>query len=349
MHLALNYEIIQRSQAIFFKKEDDCMKKSLSPIIPLVALSMAMCLSGCGSIADIIDDPESSVPAIDPIESAPVEEPVATDPLLEGKEVSEDGILGSWTVALAGAGCIDYSDGKSALIVFYDFTNNSEQSISPFLALGVSAYQAGKQLDTASTFESYPYQNNSSLRVRPGTTIRCSALYDYDVDGGDVEVQIFDWIGVSSIVVYDTYDVNALPGETGTFEPASVTNPTWTAGLANQAAIDGCTLTVDSNYVSVIGLNGENCIRLSIRFENSSIETKNFVNDFFVSAYQDGVELLTSTAAESVAEDSNAWSNIQPGGIVTISLVYQLRSSDPVEFEISGHDGTKIGAEFTIK
>lgn len=325
------------------------MKKNLSSVIPFIALSLAMCLCGCGSIAEIFEETESEVPVIDPIESDPSDDPVASDPLLEGKEVSEDGILGSWKVALAGADCVDFSDGKSALIIFYDFTNNSEQSISPFLALGVSAYQAGKPLGTASTFDSYPYQNNSSLRVRPGTTVRCSALYEYDADAGDIEVQICDWIGINSIVVYGTFDAKSLPGETGSFESAPVTSPTWTEGLSNQGIIDGCTIAVGTDYTTVADWSGNSCVRLSIHFENSSAETKNFAGDFHACAYQDGIELFSATAAETVIEDSNAWADIQPGGIVTITLVYQLRTTNPVELEISGQDGTKIGSKYSIK
>ncbi|NCC67594.1 MAG: DUF5067 domain-containing protein [Clostridia bacterium] len=324
------------------------MKKYVSTVLPVIALSLAMCLCGCGSIAELLENAESSAPVIDPVESDPVNVPVATDPLLEGKDVSEDGVLGSWTVALAGADRVDFSDGKSALIVFYDFTNNSEQSISSFLALGFSAYQSGKALFSANTFDSYSYQHNSSLRVRPGTTIRCSALYEYDADAGDIEVQIFDWTGNSNVVVCGIYDAVSLPGEDGSFESFSVTSPTWTDGLSNQGIIDGCMIAISSEHTDLTDWNGNSCVRLSISFENSSAETKNFSNDFHTYAYQDGIELLTSAASDSIPEDSNAWADIQPGGIVTITLVYQLRSTDPVELEIVGQDGTKIGAEFSI-
>ena len=319
-------------------------------IVCLVLLIFLFGLSGCSTIGPAGKETAEPVQTGGHPESPVIIDTEPTpDPSLQGKTISEDGAIGNWLVVIAGAQKFEFSDGKTALLIFYDFTNNSTESISPFLALNVSAYQRGEKLGSAHTFDYVPYQGNSGSHVRPGTTIRCSAIYQYNEESGDVSIQICDWTGDTSVVVYKNYCVKELPGEIGTYEIAAVEAANFTDPLPREAEMDGCYLSIHTEASETTDCDGSDCLRISIDFSNKGDSDKNFSEDFTTIAYQDGIELEKAFASESVPEDHNSWADIQPGSTLTLSMVFELRSSSPVEIEISGEDGTKIGTKYILQ
>ena len=216
------------------------------------------------------------------------------------------------------------------------------------MALGINVYQSQHPLDSAKTFDAYPYSKNLALQIQPGVTLRCSSIYKYNEQAGDIEVQLFDWSGDNSVVLYGIYDPTALPGEDGGFEITPVEAPTETNGMARQSTINGCELAISPEHELVSDMSGSPCIRLKVTLTNTTEEPVNFSDDFRAFAYQDGVELpVCMSVAESTLEDTNAWQDIAGGGSVTIGLVYSLRTQSPVELEITGGE-TTIGAKYVV-
>lgn len=325
-------------------------KRTLGLFICLLLLTFLFDLSGCSTINSAgteTAEPEQTVEI--PESSEIIETDPTPDISLEGKTISEDGLLGDWIVVIAGAQKSEFSDGQTALLLYYDFTNNSTESISPFLALDISAYQQGEKLNSIHTFDEVPYQGNSGLYVRPDTTIRCSALYEYTEDNGEVSIQISDWTGDASVVVYEKYNVKDLPGEIGTYETAAVDSVSITDSLPREAEMDGCFLSIHSEAAKTTDWDGAECIRISVDLSNNGESDKNFSEDFTAIAYQDGIELETAFASDSVPEDNNSWADIQPGSTVTLSMIYELRSDNPVEIEVLGSDGAKIGTKYSLE
>lgn len=70
----------------------------------------------------------------------------------------------------------DY-EGKPCLIVYYDFTNNSDENASSAASVFMKAFQNGVQCDTAIFMEENEALGNYLTEVQPGATINTAQCY----------------------------------------------------------------------------------------------------------------------------------------------------------------------------
>ncbi len=254
-----------------------------------------------------------------------------------------------YTVEFAGAGAVTDNSGKKALAVFFDFTNNGNEAISPFMAIEYKAYQGKKELHTAFPEQDMPYYTNSSLRIRPGTALRCCALFEYIESDGNISVQISCWQNNSDIIASAEFDPLALSGEDSTYEIKQTENTDFSSSFKSEGSIGECYVSINSSKL-VKSLDNGDCMRVYISFTNRSENPTSFSSDLICTAYQDNIQLENCLPQKRIAEDENDWVSVQPGDCETVSFVYKLRTDSAVEIEISDHFyASSLGMKFPCK
>ena len=111
--------------------------------------------------------------------------------------------------------------------------------------------------------------------------------------------------------------------------------------VPEQGSLDGeCAISIRSAQI-VDGYYGD-CIRFYVDFTNLSSEDQSPFWATTIIAYQDGVEMPVTHNVNSVDEDLVFYDDVAPGQTVTFSMCYELRSENPVEFEVRGFWGDLI-------
>ena len=297
-----------------------------------------------GAVVPTPTPASTPTPAVDeqPAESgdkgdAPVEEatpaPVADIPAFAVTEAN----YGDFTVVMMGAEYFDDIDGKDAIRFYYDFYNNSNTVLTPWWEIDFVVMQNGVECE--STFDSYeddvPEYGNEDLALRPGAANRCIGEYLMDPNSGAVTVEVSpSWIDGGPMTV--VFDPQNLPGRPSPdFQIAPVAEPRWLEGRSDIGTIDGeYDIFIDNAEVAQ-GYDGETLVRVYFDFTNNSAEACSFFWACTVTAYQDGVELPTSWAAETVPEEDNFYTDVEPGASIRVAVVYEVRSANPIEVEIN--------------
>lgn len=98
----------------------------------------------------------------------------------------------------------DYS-GKPALVLTYDWTNNSKDTTSALMAVSVKGFQKGAELDIGFLLDNSIDTGSSIRDVRPGTTITVQEVFTlYDTES-EVEFEItelWDFYGSSNKIEF---------------------------------------------------------------------------------------------------------------------------------------------------
>lgn len=162
------------------------MKKML---LGILLLTLAVCLCACGSTQ--------------PAEPAPAE-PAATEPV--EAVVDNTAPAAKYDVELLDAQKLTSYDGEELLVVFYNFTNNSEDTTSATIALHFKAFQDGVQLDSGYLSEDgLPADKAATYDadwkdIRPGTTIQCYAAF-VPASTSDIEVEVTELISFDNTIL----------------------------------------------------------------------------------------------------------------------------------------------------
>lgn len=260
----------------------------------------------------------------------------AQRPLPAGEFEVVSGRVEGHKVSILGAEHFEDWDGEEGIRFYYDFTNGSEETLSAGYDILATAVQDGVELE--STFANYdneaPEEYNDYLDIRPGVTIRCVAEFNYEPSDGAVVFMLQSW-GEEEILeaVFDPARLPGRPAES--LELTPVTDPI--TDFPSEGEIEDGYFIIE-NMERTEDWEGEELIRVWCRYENNGSEDNSFFMDIDYRAMQDGVELQDGYASDEVDEDWNYSEDIEPGDTIRCSLVYELRSDSPVEFEIQGYD-----------
>ena len=105
-----------------------------------------------------------------------------------------DGTIGDYKCIVKGAEkCKDYA-GKDAVLITYDFTNNSKNAISFDVALDAAAYQEGVGLETAILDEDTDLLD---VEIKPGVTKEVRKAYLLRNTSSEVEIEMSELISLS--------------------------------------------------------------------------------------------------------------------------------------------------------
>ena len=112
---------------------------------------------------------------------------------------------------IKGASLTKDYEGKSAIVITYAWTNNSDDTTSAMVSIGNKAFQDGVQLESAVIVGDDSYNAEASMKdVRPGTTIDVQCAYVLTSETSTVEFELTEWISFSDDMVSMNFDPAAL-------------------------------------------------------------------------------------------------------------------------------------------
>ena len=253
------------------------------------------------------------------------------------------------TMQIVGAEHFVDSDGKDAIRVWYDFTNNSNETTYASGELDLEVTQDGyEQVGTYASYDNdVAEEYNDYMYIRPGVTIRCVSEYSMKTTGGKIQFRYYDWWEDTDVVVAE-FDPANLPGAPAEALPlVKVANPQWTAGMATAGTMEGV-YNVSIKSAEVVPGDDGNVLRVYFDYTNNSAEKKSLWLAVDIYGYQDGMEMEEGYADAAADSDDLFWEDVEPGATVTASYCLQLRSDSPVEVEVSDWDGNYLGAVFPV-
>ena len=238
---------------------------------------------------------------------------------------------GQYHVAIVGAEAFTDSDGKDAIRVFYEFTNNSEEMTTAWWELNFSAVQDEYDLSTTSaSYDEYPPEYwNDSLDVMPGASILCVEEFKCKLTGGELTFTVSDYWSDPLVC---TFDPSNLPGRPAEWTPTPVENPEYFIDYPLSAETENLIFTFTD--AEVVDYEGNNFVRVYFDVTNKTEEAESALWLTTLTAYQDGVELTDSNYLPSSDSDYAYYEDIEPGDTIQASCVWDLRSGNPVEVTV---------------
>ena len=156
------------------------MKKRALAI--LFASLLAISLTACGSNTEPAEDTET-------------ETTTKTEQQEETPAASDTATVGDFEVSIGDAAIVtDDFTGEEALLVNFQFTNNSDENASALINLLSQAFQDGVQLEAAIISSEDFDSGSESLEVQPGGTHDFQRVFTMTRDS-PVEVTIEEFLG----------------------------------------------------------------------------------------------------------------------------------------------------------
>lgn len=161
------------------------MRKMLFGVLLLI---LVLCLCACGATEETTEQ--------------------AAEETEQAAEPAEDNTAASapYAVELLDAQKLTNYNGEEVFAVFYNFTNNSEDTISATSALFVKAFQDGVELDTGYLADADLPEDKAGTYgadykdVRPGTTIECYEEFVL-TSTSDVEVEVTEFMSFDDTIL----------------------------------------------------------------------------------------------------------------------------------------------------
>lgn len=116
-----------------------------------------------------------------------------------------DGVLGDYTCVIKDAYQTTDYEGNDAVVVTFDFTNNSTETISFDVALYAAVYQDGVELDYAYIGDD-EIDNSSYTDIKPGTTLEVCEAYELRNTTSDIEVEVEEFFSLTDEKVCATFN-----------------------------------------------------------------------------------------------------------------------------------------------
>jgi hypothetical protein len=269
------------------------------------------------------------------------------------QNISGSGYIDSDNYYISFVGANDFTDvgGDAAMRVFYEFTNDSSNSVSAGSVLGFTVSQDGDELSETYAFDDSDAYNNQSYRIRPGITIQCCYEFKYDPKGGAVSITAGSWNDKDEEgEVAASYIPGKLPGKPAQHLTKPVSDPKWTESIPNHGTLENCYKVSVQKAENTTDILGNPAVRIYYEYTNGTEYSNSLAETLSVYSYQDGISLETTNVAVFTDTDIGFSKRIAPGETVTASCVFALRNdSSPVEAEIealSSYDA--IGRVFEI-
>ena len=99
--------------------------------------------------------------------------------------------MGDYAVKITGVRLGKDYDGADAIILDYDFTNNSDETTSAMESLYFQLFQDGVELDFTIITGDDNYDSDSYMKdIRPGVTLSCQCAYVLGNTTSPVEVEV---------------------------------------------------------------------------------------------------------------------------------------------------------------
>lgn len=163
---------------------------------------------------------EGGLPAIVIQETIPASTPTppASDPATSSMPVSAEsttpastsgnsGTLGDYVVKFNGFSLSKDRDGNDAIIINYDFTNNSADPAAALWALDLTSFQGGVALEPAYSVEGCNSDPYYTTEVKDGATISLQSAFLLRDLSTPVEVEASESLSYSDKKVVEKFDI----------------------------------------------------------------------------------------------------------------------------------------------
>lgn len=187
------------------------MKKRVLALV--LGAAAILSLAACGASDDVGAGKEldKSSEISEQIPSKQVSEPSGDEGSGDNIQPVGSGDLGAYHVEIKGASLAKDYEGKSAIVITYAWTNNSDDTTNAMVSIGEKAFQDGVQLESAMIIGDDSYDSGTSMKdVRPGTTIDVQCAYILTSETSTVEFELTEWISFSDNMVTMNFDPAAL-------------------------------------------------------------------------------------------------------------------------------------------
>ncbi|MCI8366125.1 MAG: DUF5067 domain-containing protein [Eggerthellaceae bacterium] len=160
----------------------------------VVALIITLVMYGGAAASYDADSSTSGTPAQS--QQAPADSGAGASTPDASAAQNESEPAAPYEVVIGEAALAEDYQGNSAVVVEYAFTNNSDEAISPMVAVHAKAFQNGVQLESAIGADGAD-ANKSMSEIKPGASVSYSLAYVLE-DASDVTVEVeelFDFSG----------------------------------------------------------------------------------------------------------------------------------------------------------
>lgn len=182
------------------------MKKKTALCLALSAALLAGCGSGTDTAVTETPTPESTQTVEVTPEPTKTPEPEPAELRFESPNHAV-GDIGDYHVEVTGFHVSAARTGDNVLIMEYNFTNNSDKTMSPYSALYMIGFQDGVQMDSFIADSSIVDYGIAQKQLRPGASMEgCQATFILYSDSS-VEVEIH--AGYNGPMMTEVFNVNA--------------------------------------------------------------------------------------------------------------------------------------------
>lgn len=122
----------------------------------------------------------------------------------ESEEKAND-TVGDFKCVVKGAKLCKDLTGKDAVLITYEFTNNSDSAVSFDVALDARAYQDGVGLETAILDEDTDYLD---VDIKPGVTKEVKKAYNLRDTSTEIEIEVSELISFSDNKIVTTVEID---------------------------------------------------------------------------------------------------------------------------------------------
>ncbi len=167
-------------------------KCALAAVIIEIILGIIMTVAGGSLFKSAVEDtPADNSSYSDEIDAADAD-----------SNNSDDSVIGEYKCVVKSAEkCTDW-EGKDAVTIVYDFTNNSGSAISFDVALDAQAYQDGVALET--TWLDNDETDVFDVDIKPGITKEVRKAYVLRDSSADIEVEVSELLSFSDDKIVTT-------------------------------------------------------------------------------------------------------------------------------------------------
>ena len=283
------------------------MKKKMLSLLLIAALMLSLCACGSSESTETSKTTQNKNTTV--LEAPPKETEAPVEPL------AASGDLGDVSVAIGDLEHIKDYDGNPAILIYFTFTNNSEENQSAMISLSCKAFQNGIGLEDAFIVDENVYDSSDLMKeIQPGSTIELAKAYTLSSDTAPVEFVVSESITFNDTKLGKTYEI--APGGSTVFSAAP--------GLESAVEIDRYAVSINS-YNIAEDYDGNKCLILNMGYTNNSSTDSPFYVAIDVAAFQNGIELEQAFITDdSVMDDSNNYLHVLPGAGLGVAKAFVL-------------------------
>lgn len=176
------------------KKGKGCL---IAVIVVVVLLVAIVAISGGGS-----KDSNTSKPASEPANLSDISEIDSASVATETPATTGEGTVGDQYIKIVGAEYATDYQGNKCVVVTYEWTNNSDEGTSFFVAVNAKVFQNGIQSDYAVVSG---LDSKDTTEIKPGATLTVQKAYALQDETSPIEVECEELFNFGDEVITTTY------------------------------------------------------------------------------------------------------------------------------------------------